>query len=164
MPIIIDQFEFDALDDDLKALLCGSDQLRTEEQMAREIILNAIDPIIALGDQFRFEEREHNDCYIGIDVPDPWAQVDLARAWEVARLDAEACRLTLEQDHSLEATLRVYRNTIGWLRFWSVRWPNTEWRERFERELRLREEGLDRLREKAKSKFELKIMEALNNV
>jgi hypothetical protein len=27
MPIIIDQFEFDALDDDLKALLGASDQL-----------------------------------------------------------------------------------------------------------------------------------------
>jgi hypothetical protein len=164
MPIIIDQFEFDALDDDLKALLSVSDQLRTEEQMAREIILNAIDPIIALGDPFRFERREPDDFYIGIDVPEPWAQVDLAKAWEVARLDAEACRLTLEHDHSLEATLRVYRNTIGWLRFWSVRWPNREWRERFERELQERERGLDRLRDKAKWKFELEIMEALNNV
>ena len=55
MPIIVDQFEFDALDDDLKALLSVSDQLRTEEQMAREIILNAIDPVIALVDTFRFE-------------------------------------------------------------------------------------------------------------
>jgi hypothetical protein len=45
MPIIIDQFEFDALDDDLKALLCGSDQLRTEEQMMREIILNGLHPV-----------------------------------------------------------------------------------------------------------------------
>jgi hypothetical protein len=164
MPIIIDHFEFDALDDDLKALLRASDQLRTEEQMKREIILNAIDPIIALGDPFRFEEREPDDFYISIDVPEPWAQVDLAKAWEVARLDAEACRLVLEQDHSLEATLRVYRNTIGWLRFWSVRWPNTEWRERFEQELQARERGLDRLREKTKWKFEFEIMEALNNV
>src|SRR6266567_3395123 len=64
----IDQFEFDELDDDLKALLGGSDQLRTEEQMAREIILNAIDPIIALGAPFRFEEREPDDFYISIDV------------------------------------------------------------------------------------------------
>jgi hypothetical protein len=164
MPIIIDQFEFDALDDNIKALLGASDQLRTEEQMAREIILNAIDPIIALGEPFRFEERDPDDFYISIDVPGPCAQVDLGKAWQVARLDAEACRLTLEHDHSLEATLRVYRNTIGWLRFWSVRWPNAEWRKRFERELRVREEGLDRLRDKAKWKFELEIMEALNNV
>jgi hypothetical protein len=164
MPIIIDQFEFDALEDDLKALISVSDQLLTEEQMAREIILGAIDPIIALGDPFRFEEREPDDFYISIDVPEPWAQVDLARAWEVARLDAEACRLVLEHDHSLEATLRVYRNTIGWLRFWSNRWPNLEWRERFGRELREREKVLNRLQDRAKWRFEFEIMEALNNV
>jgi hypothetical protein len=164
MPIIIDEFEFDALDDDLRALLGVSDQLRTEEQMAREIILNAIDPIIALGDPFRFEKREHNDFYISIDVPEPWAQVDLAKAWEVARLDAEACRLTLEYDHSLEATLRVYRNTICWLRFWSIRWPNAEWRERFELELEARRIGLDGLRRKARARFNLDMMQALENV
>jgi hypothetical protein len=103
MPIIIDQFEFDALDDDLKALLCGSDQLRTEKEMAREIILNAIDPIIALGAPFRFEEREPNDFYISIDVPAPWAQVDLAIAWEVAQQDARACQLTLLYPHLTDA-------------------------------------------------------------
>jgi hypothetical protein len=161
MPIIIDQFEFDALDDDLKALLCVSDQLRTEEQMAREIILNAIDPIIALGEPFRFEEREPNK--IG-EVPKPWAQVDLAEAWEVAQVDAEACRVLLEEGHSIETTLSVYRNTIGWLRFWSVRCPNREWRERFERELRLREKVLNRLRDRAKWRFRFEIVEALNNV
>jgi hypothetical protein len=100
MPIIIDQFEFDALDDDLKALLSVSDQLRTEEQMAREIILNAIDPVIAFGPRFRFEEREPDDFYISIDVPGPCDQVDLAKALEVAQLDAKACQLTLEEDHS----------------------------------------------------------------
>jgi hypothetical protein len=164
MPIIINQFEFDALDDDLKALLSVSDQLRTEEQMAREIILNAIDPIIALGDPFRFEEREPDDFYISIDVPGPCDQVDLAKALEVAQLDAKACQLTLEEDHSLEATLRVYCNTISWLRFLSVRFPNAEWRERFERELEARKEGLNRLREKAKWKFRLEVVEALSNV
>jgi hypothetical protein len=164
MPIIINQFEFDALDDDLKALLCVSDQLRTEEQMAREIILNAIDPIIALGDPFRFERRELDDFYISIDVPEPWAQVDLAKAWAVAQLDAEACRLTLEYDHSLEATLRVYCNTICWLRFWSIRWPNADWRQRFELELEARRIGLDGLRREARATFNLEMMQALENV
>jgi hypothetical protein len=164
MPIIIDQFEFDALDDDLKALLGASDQSRTEEQMVREIILNAIDPIIALGEPFRFERREPDDFYISIDVAAPWAQVDLAIAWEVAQQDAKACQLTLQHDHSLEATLRVYVNTIKWLRFWCVRLPNAEWRERFERKLQAREEGLNRLREKAKWRFELEIVGALANV
>jgi hypothetical protein len=164
MPIIINQFEFDALDDDLKALLSVSDQLRTEEQMARDIILGAIDPVIAFGPRFRFEEREPDDFYISIDVPGPCDQVDLAEAWEVAQLDARACQLTLEEDHSLEATLRVYCNTISWLRFLSVRFPNAEWRERFERELEARKEGLNRLREKAKWKFRLEVVEALSNV
>lgn len=153
--------EFDELDDDLKALLGVSDLLRTEEQMAREIVLKAIDPIIALGPRFRFEGREPDDFYIG-DVPGPCDQVDLAEAWEVAQLDAEACRVTLQHDHSLEATLRVYRNTIKWLRFWSVRCPNVEWRERFERELHQREKVLNRLRDKAKWRFEFEIAEALN--
>ena len=148
MPIIIDHFEFDELDDDLKALLAVSDQLRTEEQMAREIILNAIDPIIALGPPFRFEEREPNDFYISIDVPHPSAKVDLAQAWQVAQLDARACQLTLEHDHSFEATLRVYRNNLSWLRFWSVRFPDAEWRQRFELELGARRIGLDGLRRK----------------
>src|SRR5262245_28263247 len=100
---------FDDLDDDVKALLEVSDLLRTEEQMMWEIILNAIDPIIASGPRFRFEEREPGS----IDVPHPFAQVDLALAWEVAQQDARACQLTLEHDHSLEATLRAYRNTIA---------------------------------------------------
>jgi hypothetical protein len=164
MPIIIDQFEFDELDEDLKALLGVCDQLRTEEQMAREIILNAIDPIIALGEPFRFEEREPDDFYISNDVPEPCAQVDLALAWQVAQLDARACGLLLEEDYSLEAALEVFRNTIAWLRFWSMRFPNVEWRERFERELEARKEGLNRLRDKAKWKFELGIVEALSNV
>ena len=98
------------------------------------------------------------------EVPKPWAQVDLAEAWQVAQVDAEACRVLLEEDYSVEAALSVYRNTIGWLRFWSVRFPNGKWRERFEIELRVREEVLNRLQEKAKWRFEFEIVEVLNNV
>jgi hypothetical protein len=155
------EIEWDELDEDVKALLEVSDQLRTEEQMAREIILDAIDPVIAMGPRFRFEEREPDE--IG-DVPGPCDQVDLGEAWEVARLDAEACRLILQYDDGLEATLRVYANTIAWLRFWSVRFPNVEWRERFELELEVRKEGLNRLRERARWKAGLEIVEALSNV
>jgi hypothetical protein len=164
MPMIINQFEFDALDDDLKALLSVSDQLRTEEQMGREIILNAIDPIIALGDPFRFERREPDDFYISIDVPGPCDQVDLAKALEVAQLDARACKLTLQYDHSLEATLRVYRNTISWLKFLSVRFPDADLRRRLELELEARRIGLDGLRRKARATFNLDMMQALENV
>jgi hypothetical protein len=158
------EISWDDLDDDVKALLGVSDLLRTEEQLMREIILGAIDPIIASGPPFRFEEREPNQFYISIDVPGPCAQVDLGEAWEVARLDAEACRVTLEYDHSLEGTMRAYANTIAWLRFWSIRFPHAEQRERFEIECQARVEGLNRLRDKAKWKFDLPMVEALSNV
>jgi hypothetical protein len=158
------EVSWDDLDEDVKALLGVSDLLRTEEEIMREIILGAIDPIVASGPPFRFEPREPNQFYISIDVPHPFAQVDLAQAWQVAQQDARACQLTLEYDHSLEATLNVYRNNISWLRFFSVRFPNAEWRERFEMELQARVEGLNRLREKAKWKFDLPMLEALSNV
>jgi hypothetical protein len=120
------EIEFDNLDDDVKALL-------------------------GVSPPFRFEAREPNDFYISIDVPGPCAQVDLAQAWEIAQLDARACQLTLEHDHSFEATLRVYRNNLSWLRFWSVRFPDAEWRQRFELELGARRIGLDGLRRKARA-------------
>jgi hypothetical protein len=154
------EVEWDELDDDVKALLGVSDLLRTEEQMARDIILGAIDPVIAFGPRFRFEEREPDDFYISIDVPGPCDQVDLAKAWEVARLDAEACRLTLEYDDGLGATLRVYCNNLSWLKFWSVRFPDGEWRRRFELELEARRIGLDGLGRKARARFNLEMMEA----
>jgi hypothetical protein len=158
------EIDFDDLDEDVKALLGVSDLLRTEEQIMREIILGAIDPIVASGPPFRFEEREPNEFYISIDVPHPFAQVDLAQAWQVARLDAEACRVTLEHDDTLDGTMRVYANTIAWLRFWSVRFPNAEWRQKFEMELQARAVGLEELKKKARAGFNLEMMEELANV
>jgi hypothetical protein len=148
--------DWDTLAEDLKALLSVSGRLLSEEQMAREIILGAIDPIIASGPRFSFEDRDP------FDVPHPCAQVDLAKAWSEAQADAEACRDLLETDDGLQATLIVYRNTIQWLEFWSLRFPNPERREQFERQLRVRKAGLNGLKEKAKWRFE--IVEALNNI
>jgi hypothetical protein len=133
------EIPWDELDDDLKSLLRASDLLVAEEQMMREIVLGAIDPLIASGPSFSFEDRDP------LEVPHPCAQVDLAVAWEVARIDAEACRDLLQEDNSLEGTLRVYANTIAWLRFWSVRFPNGEWRELFERELSLRRQTFSQI-------------------
>jgi hypothetical protein len=158
------EISFEDLDDDVKDLLVVSDLLRTEEQIVREMILEAIDPIIPTGPLFLFEPREPSEFYISIDVPSPSARVDLAQALEVARLDAVACRLTLEQDHSLEGTIRVYANTIAWLKFLSVRYPNADWRQRFEFELQVRGIGLDRLRRKARAKFEIEMLQALESV
>lgn len=151
--------EWDDLEDDVKALIEVSDLMRREQPMARDIILGAIDPlIVASGPRFSFDDREP------LDVPHPCAEVDLAQAWTVAQADAVACRDLLDEDGSIEATLQVYRNTVRWLEFWSLRFPNRDWREQFEGQLRVREAGLNRLREKAKWRFEIEIMEALNNV
>jgi hypothetical protein len=153
------EVEWDDLDDDVKALLGVSDVW--EQPMARDIILSAIDPIpmTALGPSFSFEDREP----IG-DVPHPCATVDLAKAWSEAQIDAQACRDLLEEDGSLEAALIVYSNTISWLRFWALRFPNEMWREVFERQLEVREKGLTRLKGKAKLKFDIEMMQALENV
>lgn len=147
--------EWDDLDQDVKSLLS---LLPSKEQMARETILNAIDPIVPSGPRFSFEDRDP------FGVPHPCAQVDLANAWSEARRDVEACRDLLDENNSVRATLIVYSNTIRWLEFWSLRFPNGEWREQFQRQLRVREAGLNRLKEKAKWKFEIKIMNALNNI
>jgi hypothetical protein len=150
-----EMIEWNDLNDDVKSLLS---LLPSEQQMAREIILNAVDPITATGPRFSFDDREP------FDVPHPCARVDLARAWTEARRDAEACRDLLDDDASLHAALRVYRNTIRWLQFWSLRFPDGRWREEFEAQLRVRVVGLNRLKDKAKWKFEIELMQALNNI
>jgi hypothetical protein len=152
------------VDDDLGELLVLSNRLRTEEQMVRELILRVIDPIIPTGDLFEFKQREPSDLFISSDVPRPWDRVDLARAWQVAQQDAQACQLVLERDHSIEASLRVYRNIIAWLRFLSVRFPNEEAREEFERQLEERMIGLSALKARARMRFRLEMIEELENV
>jgi hypothetical protein len=150
------------VDDDLGELIVLSDRLSTEEQMARELILRVIDPIIPTGDLFKFKEREADG--ISPNVPKPWDRVDLARAWQIAQQDAQACQLVLRRDHSLEASLRVYRNIIAWLRFLSIRFPNEEAREEFERQLEERMIGLAALKARARMRFRLEMIEELENV
>jgi hypothetical protein len=150
------EVSWDDLDDDVKSLLSISDVW--EQPTMRDIILDAVDPLIALGPSFSFDDREP------LSVPHPCAQVDLARAWEAAQGDARACRDLLEEDGSLGAALTVYRNTLGWLRFWALRFPNEMWREGFERQLEVRERGLRRLKDKAKFRFELEVVQALESV
>ena len=162
MPIVVDDIADLGLEDDLSELLGFCDQLLSEEQMRRRIILETIDPIIPTGDLFRFKECGPDG--ISPEVPKPYDRVDLAVAWQVAQADAKACRLMLERDHSIEASLRVYKNIIAWLRFWTVRFPNEEAREEFERQLEERMIGLAALKAKARMRFRLEMMEELENV
>jgi hypothetical protein len=159
MPIVVDDIADLGLDDDLSELLGLSDQLRTREQAMREIILETVDPVIPCGDVFRFNGS--GDDGISPEVPKPYDRTDLAIAWRIAQQDAQACKLVLERDHSMEASLRVYRNIIAWLRFWSIRFPNEEAREEFERQLEERSIGLAALKAKARLRFKLEELEQL---
>jgi hypothetical protein len=136
--------------------------------MARGIILREMDPIIADGAVFEFVEAAPgsmpNFCWLSPRVPAPNARVDLLEAWDVAQRDARACRATLECDGSIEAALRVYLNTVAWVRFWSVRFPNAEWRAAFAQELEAREEALTELKAGAFRKGKFEVVEALGKV
>jgi hypothetical protein len=153
------EISFDDLDEDVQDLLMVCN-VWEEQPMPREIILGAIDPlpITSLGPSFSFDDREP------LAVPHPCATVDLAEAWSAAKIDAEACRDLLEEDSSTEAALKVYANTLRWLRFWSLRHPSDLWREGFERQLEVREKGLRKLKDKAKFRFEIGMMQALESV
>jgi hypothetical protein len=152
------------LDDDLEELLFISGKLKSREQIMREILLRAIDPAIPLGPEFEFEVRPEEEDYISLEVPDSGAKVDLAIAWQVAKLDAQACALVLDRDDSTAATLRVYRNQLQWLSFWSSRHPHDKWRAIFERQLEQRKTGLKALKDKATLRFNLPMLEELQQV
>jgi hypothetical protein len=130
--------------------------IREAHEMARQIILRELDPIdVRGGEPFVFDG----------DVPDPYANViDLLEAWDIAMREAQHCRYVLENEPSTEALLKVYRKTIAWLRFWSVRFPNAEWRVGFARMLEDREAALEELRSKALENGKLRMLEELNAI
>jgi hypothetical protein len=163
MPIVVDDIADLGVEDDLSELLGLCDQLWTREQMRRNLILQVIDPIIPTGDLFRFSERK-GDFFISPDVPGPFDRTDLAIAWQIAQDDAKACRLVLEHDYTLDGALRVYRNTIAWLRFWSVRFPNEQQRAVFAEQLAERMMALAALKARARLRFELEMVEQLENI
>jgi hypothetical protein len=128
--------------------LCGS-TVREICMMARAFILVEMDPIHATGEPFVFPRgapgSQPDFCWISPEVPGPYANVDLLEALSVTERDAQACDLTLKVDNSIEATLRVYKNSIAWMRFWAVRSPSAECRETSARNLERMEEGLSEL-------------------
>ena len=152
------------LDDDLEELLFISGKLKSREQIMREILLRAIDPAVPLGPEFEFEVRPDEEDYISLEVPDGGSKVDLAVAWQIANLDARACEIVLERDNSTAVILRVYRNQLQWLSFWASRHPNDKWRAIFERQLEQRKAGLKALKDKATLKFNLPVLEELQQV
>jgi hypothetical protein len=158
------EVSWDELDPDVVEFLVMSGKLRSREELMRKFVLDAIDPIIALGDEFIFQQREDRDDYISLEVPDSTAQCDLAVAWKVAVLDARACSIVLDRDDSFDATLRVYKNSLGWMTFWSCRHPNEAWRKRFAAQLEERKEGLEELKTKATYQFRLGLLAELKTI
>jgi hypothetical protein len=157
--------EIDEIDDDVLELLMISGKVKTEAEMMRKAMLDAIDPVNARGPEFEFETRPDGDeMWISLEVPESGATVDLAVAWTVAQLDARACALVLERDGSVEATLRVYRNTLGWLRFWAWRHPNNKYRAMFEAQLEERKAGLAELKRRAGMRFQFEILDELKTM
>jgi hypothetical protein len=119
---------------------------------------------IAIGDPFEFGERPDDPRFISPEVPKPYSQVDLARAFEVAQADARACRRVLDGDPAIEDVLRAYVNTIWWLRFWSEHCPDPAERVKLGKALEDREAKLERFKARARLRLDFECMEAFENV
>jgi hypothetical protein len=145
---------------------CGC-TVREVLAMADAIVLAEMDvwmdPIEATGEPFIFPVRG-SPYWFSDEVPGPHANVNLREAWDTAQADAVACRRTLERDNSIEATLAVYKSSIRWAKFWSVRSFRPEMRIMFSRSLERLEEGLVELKLKAFQKGDLQMVEELGNV
>src|SRR5262245_31838736 len=126
--------------------------MREAHDMASMIILSGLDPIEAEGEEFIFSGPG--------DVPEPFANVDLAEAREATARDGRECERILKVDGSVEAAMRVLRTSIAWAAFWSVRAPDPKLRGAFERTLERSEGGMERMREKAFRKVNLEVINA----
>jgi hypothetical protein len=150
--------------EEIKAVCGGT--VREVCAMARAFIRVEMDPIHASGEPFVFPKGsgEPDFCWFSPEVPGPYANVDILEAMDVSERDAKACSLTLEVDQSIEATLRIYKNSISWLRFWSIRSPSAEGRVTAARNLERMEQGLSQLRAKAFMKANREMIEGLADV
>jgi hypothetical protein len=157
------EIDLDDLDEDLAEFLLMVAKPR--EQIMRETIIRAIDPLQEVGLCFEFEPRPDDECYLSLEVPPPNADVDIVYCWKIAQLDAEACSLILDRDNStIEDIVLVYGNLIRWLEFWELRFPSKKWRESFSVQLAQRKSRLAMLKHKAKYQIRPDIEEELKAI
>jgi hypothetical protein len=126
-----------------------------------------LDPIKAEGPQFIWPKSNDDGCcfcWISPVVPAPDANVCVIEALNRWQNHTNACKHVLENDDSIEATVKVLRNTICWLRFWSVRACTVELRGWYAKQLEERLQRLAQLREKAFVKGNDAMMQALSEV
>jgi hypothetical protein len=99
--------------------------IREVYPMLQKMLTDGLDPIIADGPEFEFDGV--------LDVPPPRAKVNLIEARDECGRQIKTCQMLLECDVECEvdAAKAVLRNSIDWMRFWSVRSPTAELREMF---------------------------------
>ena len=82
------------------------------------------------------------------DVPEPRANCNNQEAWKMAQRHARRVKELLESNPTLATLLLVQWNIASWLRYWSVRFPDPDFREKFAAELTAAEEDIARQQEK----------------
>jgi len=108
--------------------------------MAFRIIMDECDPNRDIdGSVYRFGGTVDLE-----DVPEPTANCDIKLAWMVARKHAQKVVELLGSNPSLVTVMVCQENIERCCRFWSVRFPDPEWREKFAAELAAAEEDVER--------------------
>jgi hypothetical protein len=104
--------------------------IREVAEMAFRIIREVEDPNRGDGPEYQF--------WGGVDledVPEPRANCNIREAWEMAQRHSTKVKELLEDNPSLLTLLVCQRNIMLWCRFWAVRFPLAEWRDKFAGEL-----------------------------
>jgi hypothetical protein len=103
--------------------------IRESCAVAAAFIRLDLDPIRAEGPEFVWPRSNEPDLWwISPLVPASTANVCVIEALNRWMNDTKNCQWLLEHDDTVEATVRVFRNTISWLKFWSVRARSVELR------------------------------------
>src|SRR5262249_3605346 len=92
--------------------------VREIHPMLERVLVDGLDPIEPDGEEF--------ELHGVLEVPPPNAKVNLFKAKDACGRDIKACQMLLEGE--MDRAELVLRNSIAWLRFWSVRGPTPEMR------------------------------------
>jgi hypothetical protein len=103
----------------------------TVVKMVRLLVTNEIDPLPIHQREGTFEFDWNSG------PPDPMSDCDLVVAWSYAQAAAKHNQQLLQAPDrlSLRTVLGIFRNTIAWAKFWSIRHPHDGWREKFAEEV-----------------------------
>ena len=100
--------------------------IREVYPMLQRMLVDGLDPIVADGPEFELGGL--------LEVPPPNAKVNLIEARDECSRQIKTCQMLLEGEG--DGARAVLRNSIDWMRFWSVRAPTEELREMFAKGLK----------------------------